>query len=649
MSFKQLIFRNLKKNLSNYYLYVFALVFSVALYFAFVTLQYDPSMDEVEGSIKGAAALRAGAVMLIAIIIVFLIYANNLFIKRRSKEIGLLQLVGLTKGKIFQILSVENMMLYFGSMLIGIFVGFSVSKLLMMILIKIMGINEVATLRFSVEALIQTAVVFVCIYVVIMAMNALFIKRQRILHLFQVTSKTEGKVNRVSVIGMLIGVLGIGLIAFGYYLSTRLFSGDFTELNALYFAMLTILGSVIVGTYLFYKGSVSFIFNMIRKKDNGYLSINKVLSLSSIMFRMKSNSILLTIITTVSALAIGLLSLTYISYYSTEKTAEESLPNHFSIPNEADAARFMDELEAAKIEYTEKKVDFHQVHADLSRIMETYDEENGSFNPGDATMVVISDEAVEGIDLSRNESIIVNFPDTLQQFMSLKETGQISLKGQAQTVTLNYKGLEDRNVLPSLLTLGGFPVAVVDQGVYQQLKEDMDESIQKESTVYVGVDVKDKGEIEEADKIFQELGFQENFGYSSRLYVSSTGKITMGLAMFLVGFFGLTFLITSGCILYFKQMDESEEEKGTYTILRKLGFTNKDLLNGIRVKQLFNFGIPLVVGLCHSYFAVKSGWFFFGTELWTPMIIVMVLYTLLYSIFGLLSVLYYKKVIKDSL
>lgn len=123
----------------------------------------------------------------------------------------------------------------------------------------------------------------------------------------------------------------------------------------------------------------------------------------------------------------------------------------------------------------------------------------------------------------------------------------------------------------------------------------------------------------------------------------------MGLAMFLVGFFGLTFLITSGCILYFKQMDESEEEKGTYTILRKLGFTNKDLLNGIRVKQLFNFGIPLVVGLCHSYFAVKSGWFFFGTELWTPMIIVMVLYTLLYSIFGLLSVLYYKKVIKDSL
>lgn len=54
MSINVLMIRNLRKNIRNYYLYVFALVFSVALYFAFVTLQYDPSMDELESSIKGA-------------------------------------------------------------------------------------------------------------------------------------------------------------------------------------------------------------------------------------------------------------------------------------------------------------------------------------------------------------------------------------------------------------------------------------------------------------------------------------------------------------------------------------------------------------------------------------------------------------------
>ena len=91
----------------------------------------------------------------------------------------------------------------------------------------------------------------------------------------------------------------------------------------------------------------------------------------------------------------------------------------------------------------------------------------------------------------------------------------------------------------------------------------------------------------------------------------------MGLSLFIVGFLGLTFLITSGCILYFKQMGESEVEKLSFSLLRKLGFTQQDLLNSVKPKQLFNFGIPLLLGLCHSYFAVKSCWFLFGTEIWT--------------------------------
>lgn len=145
------------------------------------------------------------------------------------------------------------------------------------------------------------------------------------------------------------------------------------------------------------------------------------------------------------------------------------------------------------------------------------------------------------------------------------------------------------------------------------------------------------------------MHYTKNTSYSSHLELSNTQKQLYGLIMFIVGFLGLTFLITSGCILYFKQMGEGEEEKPNYTILRKLGFSEGDLLKGIQRKQLFSFGIPLVVGLCHSYFAVQSGWFLFGTELWTPMIAVMFVYTALYSIFGILSVFYYKRVIRESL
>jgi len=648
MSIKQLIFRNLKKNIKNYYLYVFALIFSVGLYFAFVTLQYDPSMNEAKGTVRGAAGLRVGSVLLIAIVTVFLIYANNLFIKRRSKEIGLFQLVGMTKAKIFQILSTENVMLYFGSMIIGIFLGFSSSKLILMVLMKLIGLEEVATLRFSYEALLQTIVVFAAIYVVIMLMNAFYIKRQRILGLFRVNSSTQGKVQRISMFEVLIGIVGIILIGVGYYVSSKLFSGDFVGMNVLFLAMLAILGSVIIGTYLFYKGSISFIFNWIRKRNNGFLSINKVLSLSSIMFRMKSNSLLLTVITTLSALAIGLLSLSYISYYSAEKMAEQSLPHHFSIPNQEHASLFMEELEENKIGYSSEKMDILQVNAILDDILNITAEEL-AFDPGRTTMVVVSDDWIADVDVSSDESVFVNSTDVLQQFMSLKDTGEIKLAGSDNYRTMEYLGLEEKVILPTRLTNGGFPVAVVDDQVYQQLEAERDPKIQGEFDVYVGIDINQNADLEKADEIFQNMDISELAGYESQLERFNSQKQNMGLIMFIVGFLGLTFLITSGCILYFKQMDESEEEKGSYTILRKLGFTRSDLIKGIKIKQLFNFGIPLVVGLSHSYFAVKSGWFLFGTELWTPMIAVMILYTLLYSIFGILSVRYYKKVIKEAL
>ncbi len=647
MNINQLIYRNLKKNLKHYYLYVFALVFSAALYFSFVTLQYDPAMDETTGSVKGGAAIRAASIFLIIIVAAFLVYANNIFIKRRSKEIGLFQLIGMTKKRIFRILSVENMILYFSSLFVGVLFGFAMSRFIMMILLKITGIEEVAALQFSSNALVQTVIVFASIYVLIMLMNYLFIKRQSILALFHVVSTTETKVQKMSLFQVIIGILGIGMIAFGYYMSTKLFGGSFTSMNELFMVMVTILASVILGTYLFYKGSVSFIFHLIRKKKSGYLNLKDVLSLSSIMFRMKSNAVLLTVITTVSALAIGLLSLTYITYYSADKTAEESIPDHFSIPDTADATEFGELLQVAGIPYTETEIDFIEVHADLSQVIGAYDEQ--FFDPGETSMIIVSDENVDEVDVGAEETIFINMLGSLEEFMQLGDSGNVTLSGENSSLELNYLGKEDINLLPTRLTLGGSPVSVVDQNIYEQLEADRNpDDFSNEFSVYVGINIDHSKDHELADDLFREH-FIENAGYESQLAYSQSQKQSMGLAMFIVGFLGLSFLITSGCILYFKQMDESEEEKGSYTILRKLGFTQSDMAKGIRVKQLFNFGIPLIVGLSHSYFAVKSGWFFFGTELWAPMIIVMLVYTALYSIFGLLSVIYYKNVIKDAL
>lgn len=648
MSINQLMFRNLRKNLKNYYLYVFALIFSAALYFAFVTLQYDPSMDATKGSVKGAAAIKSASVLLVAIVSVFLLYANTIFIKRRSKEIGLFQLIGMTKNRIFRILTAENLILYFGSLVLGIFVGFAFSKLIIMILFKTTGVDAIATLHFSYEALIQTLIVFFVIYLFIMIMNYLFIKRQSILSLFRVTSMTEGKVKKVSFFEIIIGLLGVFLIILGYYISSKLFTGDFTTINELFAAMIIILGSVIIGTYLFYKGSVRFIFNIIRKKKNGYLNIKEVLSLSSIMFRMKSNAVLLTIITTVSGLAIGLLSLSYISYYSAEKTAETYVPQDFSITDIQDADQFKAALTTNNISYMDRIIDVIQVNVNVENILEV-NQDTLAIDPSLMTMPVISEQAFKDIHLSADETLFTGSSGVLQKFMSMKKTGPIELKGLHDVIPQQYKGIDMNAPVSGFFTSGGLPVAIVDETVFDRLKKDIDPAIQKKSSVYIGIDINDQDQLKAANDIFKELGFGDTSVNDSQLEMSNSQKQTMGLIMFIVGFLGLTFLITSGCILYFKQMDESEDEKASYTILRKLGFTQGDLLKGVQRKQLFNFGIPLIVGLLHSYFAVQSGWFLFGTELWTPMIMVMLLYTALYSIFGILSVFYYKKVIKEAL
>ncbi|AKC66996.1 Bacitracin export permease protein BceB [Bacillus altitudinis] len=655
MNINQLVFRNLKKNLKNYYLYVFALVFSVALYFSFVTLQYSPALDDVKGSIKGGASIKAASVLLIAIVGIFLLYANSIFIKRRGREIGLLQLIGMTKQKISKLLNAENFILYVVSMAIGIIAGFIGSKLMLMVLFKVTGVNAIANLHFSGMALLQTLIVFFVIYGLIMLRNRWFINRQTILSLFRTTSSTEQRVKKISVFEIIIGVLGIAFISSGYYISSKLFTGTYTSMLALLLAMIYILASVIIGTFLFYKGSVSFIANIVRKRKNGYLAIHEVLSLSSIMFRLKSNALLLTIITTVSALAIGLLSLSYISYYSAEKTAEQQIPSHFVMGSEKEANTFTRALSDKHIAYDLKQVKVIRAKFDAKKLMDMDAElKNMNNEPGILTLPVISEKNAPNIHVGNNEVILSGYSDLLKKFMPIKSSGDVKLLIK-KPLDLKVLDLKKDYLISYNFTFGGLPVAVVSQDVFEQLDQQKDPKLQLdqqkylqfENSLYIAVNIKDKKNLEKANNVFNSLKLGENS--MSQLASAQQQKQTIGLMMFIVGFLGLSFLVTSGCILYFKQMNESEEEQSSYTILRKLGFTEKDLLKGIRLKQLFNFGIPLVVGLLHSYFAVQSGWFFFGGELWTPMLIVMSIYTVLYSIFGFLSVQYYKKVIKESL
>ena len=95
----ELALRSMRQNVKHYYLYFFALIFSMSLYFVFTSLQHDQAVQNMtHPSVDFSGGFQIAGVMLIVIIGIFIISANGIFLRRRSREIGLFQLIGLSKG-----------------------------------------------------------------------------------------------------------------------------------------------------------------------------------------------------------------------------------------------------------------------------------------------------------------------------------------------------------------------------------------------------------------------------------------------------------------------------------------------------------------------------------------------------------------------
>src|SRR5690625_7476123 len=112
----------------------------------------------------------------------------------------------MTKRKIFLILSIENAILYFGSLVICVFFGFSLSKLIMLIMHKVTKVESLAMLRFYPEAFFETAFGFTLIYVLVLFRNFIFVRRQSILSLFQSRLKPDESENKLSFLSILIAI-----------------------------------------------------------------------------------------------------------------------------------------------------------------------------------------------------------------------------------------------------------------------------------------------------------------------------------------------------------------------------------------------------------------------------------------------------------
>ena len=632
MTTSKLFLRSIRKNIKLYYLYFFSMIFSISLYYIFATLQHDPSVKEMTDHTSGFSnAFLAAGILLVVIISVFTIYANGIFLRRRSQEIGLYQLIGLSKSWVIRFLVVEQVVLGFGSLLIGIAIGALLSRLFLVVLINLIGLDGVAGLPFSFTATIQTIVVFTMLIAITIMQIIRLIAQNRLIDLFRAEKQKDPVKKPNNILSGLLALIGVGLIAFGYYVSGIML--DDTETLLMNMGM--VLASTILGTYLFFRVSISWIFYQYRKKKNGNLGLKNSLSIAPLMHRMRGNANSLTLITVLSAMTITMVSLAYSLYYSVENDTKLAMPFDFAMVNMEDTTEtFMMELDKEEITYEHHPIEALQVTGDIPNI---------NWGEGRTILFFPAEQLQQaGVDVEAPESGEAVYYNSRAMIEGMDNTvgypKEVELV-KGETILLTELVLENimnvsffgEQFLVSEETFKAFKVAFAGE-------EDL---LQRFDTIQV----ENEEERAQASAIYGALPEERLMSDYHSMYQSAFQM--NGLFIFVTAFLGLVFLISTGSILYFKQMTEAEQEKQYYKTLRQLGFSEFHLMQGIVRKQFYVFCIPLIIGIMHAIFALKVGSILVISSIIFPAMVGIVLYVVIYLLFAILTISYYRKIVRS--
>jgi putative ABC transport system permease protein len=178
--------KNMKGNFKSYIIYFISMLFSVVIYYTFVSLQYSTEIAKgIESSEAMESIFMVASVILILFVSVFILYSNRTFARKRKKEVGLYSLLGLQKKTIGRMLFYENFIMGIIVLIIGIAVGTFLSRLFSMILVRLLGIVIDVGMVFSLKAVINTTIVFIAIILLTSIQGYRLIYKFKLIELFR--------------------------------------------------------------------------------------------------------------------------------------------------------------------------------------------------------------------------------------------------------------------------------------------------------------------------------------------------------------------------------------------------------------------------------------------------------------------------------
>jgi len=634
--------KNIRRNFTNYFLYITSMIFSIVIYFTFVSLKYDQTIQaSTDASTKISSVFNGASVVLMIFVAVFIWYSNSFFTKKRKKEVGLYSLLGVRKKQIGRMLFYENFIMGILALFIGIALGSILSKFFVSLLMKVMGYDAVGNFIISTDAILNTILVFTLITAITSIHGYRLIYRFKLIELFKAEKEGE-KEPRASLV---IAAFSVLLVGIGYWLALQnLLESDVWRKMGFMITPLVILVTVILGTYLLFNTLTVYLLKMLRKNKSHFWNGLNLISTSQLLYRMKGNARTLTIIAVLSATTLTAVGASYSFYYNNRSNAETANPN--SMMFIAKDKTISNQIKERISEDNKHNIVYHEVIPTL-RLNVDITNLNSKNSADEVEYTIISNENYnklikvqqrnDSLSLKGNEAAALD--PTYFEGLSPKYVGStVSLKVNDHSEDIRFKKLQKFNVL-NLYT--AYITVVVSDDLFAKLVD---------GTSPVNMEVYKMTNEVDAKALTKDIQsmLTEDANFSSFYTDYAQGMEASGLLIFMGGFLGLVFLAATGSIIYFKQLTEANMDKERYDILHKIGVNKKEVKKSIARQNVFVFALPLLAGIAHSVVALTALSKFLQTSLVIPVLICIGVYAFIYIAYYFLTVSTYYKIVTKS-
>lgn len=653
--YPKLAANNIKKNSKTYIPYILTCIFTAAMYYIIHSLSNNEGISTLIGSDTISITLGLGNSITAIFAIIFLFYTNSFLIKRRKKEFGLFNILGMEKKHLLRVIGYETLYIALISLTLGIAIGILLDKLMYLSVLKLMGVEISLGFYISWSSILSTIILFSIIFFII------FINSLRQVHLSNpielLRSSNFGEKEPKTKWAM--AILGFVCLGLGYYIA--LTTKNPVAAISLFFVAVIL---VIVGTYLvFTAGSIAFL-KVLRKNKNYYYNVKHFTSVAGMIYRMKQNAVGLANICILSTMVLVMISSTSSMMMGMEDIINERYPYDISIYSDGSDTNknnlLVEEIEnSISSEKVEKEVAYSYLNfagiKDKDKFITNRDSNSVVVNNINNLIFI----TLEDYNKVASESKVLEDGEVLLYSNRDKyEYDTINVFDKSYKIVERVDDFLGNGIISANVASSQF-IVVKDMEeldyLYRAQKDTFGENASEIEFMY-GIDLKvDDNEKEVIYNNIIDTLNNKGFDFIGETKAGSRSSfLSLYGGLFFIGIFlGALFIMATILIIYYKQISEGYDDKERFEIMQKVGMSNEEVQGAIRSQVLTVFFLPLITAGIHISFAfpfilkILSMLNLTNTKLFILCTVVsFIIFTLIYSIIYILTARVYYKIVR---